>query len=414
MIRDGLLAVKNNSLIYAGPETGAPKIRAEEMIDAAGMLALPGLINCHTHLPMTLFRGLAEDQPLQTWLTQTVWPLEAKLQSQDIHAGALLGCLEMIKTGTTTFADMYFQEGIIAQATQEAGLRAVLAPGLLETVDKDLAERTLERTVQLAEKYHKPESLITIQLGPHAAYTCSPQFLKKVRETATRHKIGIHIHLAESKEEAQKIQEKYHKTETRYLESLGLLGPDLLAAHCIHLNQDDIQTLVQYDVKVAYNPVANMKLAQGTPNIPQLQEHHLTIGLGTDGPASNNTLDMLQNLKIAALLQKQHHQDSTLLPAKTTLRMATRDAARALGLQSIIGSLTPGKRADLILIDTNKPHLTPQHNPYANLVYAANGSDVHTVIVDGRILMQNRRVKTLKELEVIEKSQETAQDLISR
>ena len=256
IIEDGLIATKNNIITYAGPKTKAPKIETEKTIDAAGMVATPGLINCHTHLAMALFRGIAEDQLLKTWLTKTIWPLEAKLTPQDIYYGSLLGCLEMIKSGTATFADMYFHEETVAEAVQEAGLRAVLAPGLLETLNKDLAEETLKQTIQLAKRYHKPDSTIKIQLGPHAVYTCSLNFLKKIRETATRHKIGIHIHLAESEDMANQIEKEHGQTEAQLLESIGFLGPDVLAAHCIHLNQEDMQKLAKHDVKIVYNPVA--------------------------------------------------------------------------------------------------------------------------------------------------------------
>ena len=414
IIEDGLITTKENKITYAGPKRKTPKIETEKTIDASGMVATPGLINCHTHLAMTLFRGVAEDQPLETWLTEAIWPLEAKLKPQDIYYGSLLGCLEMIKSGTTCFADMYFHEETVAKAVQKAGLRAALAPGLLETLDKDLAEETLKQTIQLATKYHKPNNTIKIQLGPHAVYTCSLDFLKSVRETATRYEIGIHIHLAESKDMTDKIEREHGQTEVQLLESIDFLGPDVLAAHCIHLNQEDMQTLAKHDVKIVYNPVANMKLAQGTAEIPDLQKLGITVSLGTDGPASNNTLDMLQNMKIAALLQKAHYGDPTVLPAKTVLEMATRNAAKSLGLERTIGSLEPGKKADIALIDFKKPHLTPQHNPYANIVYSANGSDVQTLIVDGKVLMENREVKTLDEEEIMEKAGETALNLLKR
>lgn len=414
IVEAGLIATKKNIITYSGPKRKAPLITAEKTIDASGMVATPGLINCHTHLAMTLFRGVAEDQPLETWLTKTIWPLEAKLKPQDIYYGSLLGCLEMIKSGTTCFADMYFHEETVAKAVQEAGLRAVLALGLLETLDKDLAEETLKQTIQLVRRYHKPESTIKIQLGPHTVYTCSLNFLKRVRETATRHKIGIHIHLAESKDMANQIEREHGQTEVQLLESIGFLGSDVLAAHCIHVNQEDMRTLAKHDVKIVYNPVSNMKLAQGTAKIPDLQKLGMTVSLGTDGPASNNTLDMLQNMKIAALLQKAHYGDPTVLPAKTVLEMATKNAAKALGLERTIGSLEPGKKADIALIDFKKPHLTPQHNPYANIVYSANGSDVQTLIVDGKVLMENREVKTLDEEEIMEKARETALNLLKR
>ncbi|UCE43946.1 MAG: amidohydrolase [Candidatus Bathyarchaeota archaeon] len=414
IIAKGIIATKDNTINYAGPITRAPNIRAEKTLDATGMVAIPGLINCHTHLAMTLFRGIAEDQPLETWLTESIWPLEAKLGPQDIYHGSLLGCLEMIKSGTTCFADMYFHEETVAKAVQKAGIRAVLAPGLLESLIKDLAEETIKQTIQLAERYHKPNSTIKIQLGPHTVYTCSLDFLKKVRETATRHNLDIHIHLAESEEMANQTKAEYGKTEAQLLQSIGFLGSDVLAAHCIHVNQEDMQTLAKYNVKIAYNPVANMKLAQGTARIPDLQKLGITIGLGTDGPASNNTLDLLRNMKIAALLQKAHYRDSTVLPAKNVLKMATKDAAMALRLDDTIGSLEPGKRADIALIDLKKPHLTPLHNPYANIIYSASGSDVQTLIVNGKVIMENRNVKTLNEEEIMEKAGETSLNLLTR
>lgn len=414
VIEDGAIAIEDHLITYAGPGKRASKMKAEKTIDATGMVATPGLINCHTHLAMTLFRGIAEDQPLDKWLAETIWPLEAKLKPSDIYCGSLLGCLEMMKSGTTCFADMYFHEEKVAEAVQKAGIRGVLAPGLLETLSKDLAEETLKQTIQFAKRYHQPNSTITIQLGPHAVYTCSLDFLKKVRETANRHTLGVHIHLAESEEMAKQIKKKHNQTETQLLDAIGFLGPDVLAAHCIHLNREDMRTLAQNDVKIAYNPVANMKLAQGTAKIPDLQRLGITIGLGTDGPASNNTLDMLQNMKIAALLQKAYCKDPTVLPARAMLEMATIGAAKALGLEETIGSLEQGKKADIVLIDLKKPHLTPLHNPYASIVYSANGSDVHSVIVNGTMLMENREVKALNEEEIMEKARETASNLLKR
>jgi len=415
IIKNGVIAIKNNKITYVGEKTSAPKITAEKIVDARNKVAIPGLINCHTHLTMTLFRGIAEDQPLKTWLTETIWPLEAKLQPRDVYNGALLGCLEMIKTGTTTFADMYYHEDQVAKAVEKAGLRAVLTQGTIEISDPKLGETTLKNSINFATKYHGyADGRVTTRLGPHTVYTCSPKLLTKVREVASRLNLGIHIHLAESKEMIEEVKQKYGFTEVELLRKIGFLGPDILAAHCIHLTKKEMQLLAAHNVKVAHNPVANMKLAQGTAKIENLRDLGVIVGLGTDGPASNNTLDMFETMKIAALLQKLTYLNPTVLSAYGVLEMATVNGAKALGIDRNVGSLEVGKRADIILIDISKPHLKPLHNIYAGLVYSARGSDVDTVIVDGEILMENQQVKTLDEKAVMEEAEKTALDLLSR
>ena len=415
IIRNGLIATKKDKITYVGRETKAPKIKAETTINGKDKVATPGLINCHTHLPMTLFRGIAEDQPLTTWLTQTIWPLEAKLTSNDIYQGALLGCLENIKNGTTTFADMYFHEERIAKAVEKAGLRAVLAQGIIEAEDRQKGEHMLKESVEFAQKHNGyADGRVTTQLGPHAVYTCSPQLLTQTREGASKLNIGIHIHIAESKQMAKLVKKRHGLTEIELLENINFLKSNVLAAHCIHLTEKEMQIMAEHNVKVSYNPTANMKIASGTPKIKTLTDLGITVGIGTDGPASNNNLDMFEEMKTAALLQKIRYMDPTVLKAQQVLEMATTDGAKSLGLEKTVGSLEVGKKADIILIDFRKPHLTPLHDPYANIVYSARGSDVDTVIVDGKILMEERKVKTLDELEVMQKAQRTASDLLTR
>lgn len=415
IIKNGSIVTEKDRIIYVGRETKAPKIKAEIIIDGRGKVATPGLINCHTHLPMTLFRGIAEDQPLTTWLTQTIWPLEAKLTPNDIYQGALLGCLENIKNGTTTFADMYFHEEKIAKAVEKAGLRAVLAQGIIEAENREKGERMLKEGVEFAQKYNGyADGRVTTQLGPHAVYTCSPQLLTQTREEASKLNIGMHIHLAESKQMAKLVKKRYGLTEIELLESINFLKSNVLAAHCIYLTEKEMRTMAKHNVKVSYNPTANMKIASGTPKIKTLIDLGITVGIGTDGPASNNNLDMFKEMKTAALLQKIRYMDPTVLQAQQVLEMATTDGAKALGLEKTVGSLEVGKKADIILIDFRKPHLTPLHDPYANIVYSARGSDVDTVIVDGKLLMEGRKVKTLDELEVMQKAQRTASNLLTR
>jgi len=415
VIEKGLIAIGGDRLSYVGKASEAPGIGAEKVIDGRGKVALPGLVNCHTHVSMTLFRGVGEDQALDQWLEETIWSLEAKLKPRDIYYGALLGCLEMIKGGTTCFADMYFREDMVAKAVEEAGLRAVLASGIIEAGNRERGENLLREGIEIAQKYHgSAQGRIRVSLGPHAVYTCSPDLLKRVRKAASRLGVGIHIHLAESEGMGKQIKERCGLTEVELLESLGFLGSDVLAAHCIHLSTSDMRLLAKYGVKVAHNPVANMKLALGNARIRELMDLGVTVGLGTDGPASNNSLDMLENLKIAALLQKVHYMDPTVLPVRRALEMATIHGAKALGLERGIGSLEAGKKADVILIDFRKPHLTPVHDPYANIVYSAHGEDVDTVIVDGKILMENREVEALKEEEIVEKARRTVLNLMAR
>jgi 5-methylthioadenosine/S-adenosylhomocysteine deaminase len=415
IIKEGIIATKNDKIIYMGKKSKAPRLRAEKIIDGHGKVAMPGLVNCHTHLAMTLFRGIAEDQPLEKWLKETIWPLEAKLKPRDIYDGALLGCLEMIKSGTTTFADMYFYEDHVAKTVEKAGLRAVLAQGILEAGVPRRGEKMLQDSVNFARRYKGyAYGRVTVQLGPHALYTCSPSLLAKVRQKASDLNVGIHMHLAESEETVNQTKQKHDLAEVELLEKIGFLDSDVLAAHCIHLTEKEMQLLAKHDVKVSYNPVANMKLAQGAAKIKDLLDLGVTVGIGTDGPASNNNLDMFQSMKIATLLQKQYYKDPTVLPAQTVLKMATIDGAKALGLEKTVGSLEVGKKADVILIDFKKPHLTPVHDFYANIVYSASGSDVDTVIVDGKTLMENKNVKTLDEEEVVLKAQKTATDIPKR
>jgi len=415
VIDKGLIVIENDRISYVGKVAGAPKIRAENVIEAHGKVAVPGLVNCHTHAAMTLLRGIGEDQDLKKWLNETIWPLEAKLKPSDIYDGALLGCLEMIKSGTTCFADMYFNEDATAKAVEETGLRAVLAPGILEAGNRERGEKYLKEGIKTAKKYHgSANGRISIRLGSHATYSCSPDLLRRVREAASALNVGIHMHIAESKEMVKLVKETYGLTPVELLDSIGFLKPDVLAAHCVYLSERERRLMAKHDVKVAYNPVANMKIALGIPKIKDFLDLGVTVGIGTDGPASNNTLDMLESAKFAALLQKVHYLDPTVLPAQQVLEMATIRGAEALGLDSDIGSLETGKKADIVLINFDKPHLTPTHDPYANIVYSAHGSDVEAVIVDGTILMEGGEVKTVDAEGVMRRAHRTALDLVER
>lgn len=413
IIERGFIAIKDRKITHIGRIAEALSISAKRTLNGQGKVALPGLVNCHTHVAMTLFRGIAEDKPFNEWWRETIYPLEQKLKQSHVRDGALLGCLEMIKSGTTCFADMYFHEDAVAEAVEKSGLRAVLAPGVIEAGNSEMGRRMLQEAERIARKYHGcVDGRINIRLGPHTACTCSPELLKEVRNAASDLKIGLHIHLAESRTMSEALRENFGLSEVELLERIGFLKPDVLAAHCIHLSTRDMQILKKHDVKVAYNPVANMKLATGIPKIHDLLRLAVTVGIGTDGAACNNSSDMFESVKIAALLQKAHYANPTVLPAERVLRMATIEGAKALGLENTIGSLEVGKKADIVLVNLHKPHLTPTHDLYTNLVYSAHGSDVDTVIVDGEMLMENRKVKTLKESEIMKKAQNSAYDLV--
>lgn len=414
-IDDGALAIKDDRIVYVGRTKPRSDLKAERNLDARGKVAMPGLINCHTHLPMTLFRGTAEDQPLGMWLRNTIWPLETKLRSADIYDGALLGCLEMIKSGTTCFADMYFDEHEVAEAVRISGLRAVLAEGIVEAGNKESARKMLDKSVYFAERFRAyAGGRVRTMLGPHAAYSCSPEILAMIRDKAANLAVGIHIHLAESEGLFGNVQEKRSGSEIEFLDQMGFLRSNVLAAHCIDLSNEDMKILSKHSVNVVHVPVANMKLGLGAARICDLIGLNVNVCLGTDGAASNNSLDMFETMKFASLLQKLIYHDPRVLPAFDVLRMATLNGATALGLEQDVGTLQVGKKADVILINLSTPHLTPSHNVCANLVYSARGDDVDTVIVNGKILMNNRQVIGLNEQVVMEKAGKTALDLLSR
>jgi 5-methylthioadenosine/S-adenosylhomocysteine deaminase len=309
---------------------------------------------------------------------------------------------------------MYFYEDMVAKAVKKSGLRAVLAEGIIETEREEHFKGMLKRSVNFIQKFHKSRNgRINCLFGPHAVYSCSSELLSEISELATKLGVGIHVHLAESKLNSSKLEDAYGGSEVEFLDKIGLLKHHVLAAHCVNLSVRDMKILSDRRVNVAYVPVANMKLGLGAARINELIDLGVNVGLGTDGPASNNSLDMFETMKVAALLQKNAYSDPTVLPAEEVVKMATNYGAKALGLENQIGSIETGKKADLILLDVSKPHLKPLHNIYATIVYSARGSDVDTTIVDGKIVMENRMMKTLNEQIVITQAEKTAFNLIS-
>jgi len=357
-------------------------ISAVVMIKAKDGLVMPGLINGHTHAAMSLFRGLADDLPLMEWLNHYIFPVESRMDADFVFTGALLACAEMIMSGTTTFCDMYLFEEELARAAKMAGIRSLVGEVLydFDSPNYGSVENGLRYTESLIKKWQN-DPLVSIAVEPHSLFTCSPDLLSASNDLALRYQVPLIIHLAETMNELDEVKKSYGKGPVEHLQSLGLLGPHLIADHCVHLRKNDIKILAENGVKVIHNPESNMKLASGIAPIPDMLAENVIVGLGTDGCASNNNLDLFAEMDMAAKLHKVNTMDATVMDALTVLRMATIEGARALGISEITGSFEKGKKADIIIIDTKKPHLTPMYNPYSHLVYAVRGNDVsHSII----------------------------------
>ncbi|WP_297519736.1 amidohydrolase family protein [Thermococcus sp.] len=383
---------------------------ADTVIDAKGRIVSPAFINLHTHSPMGLFRGLADDLPLMDWLQNHIWPREAKLTREYTKVGAYLGALEMIKSGTGTFLDMYFFMDGVAEVTLESGLRGYLSYGMIDLGDPEKTGKEIRealRTMEFIEKLNSDR--VHFVFGPHAPYTCSIALLKEVRRLASEHNKLITIHVSETMAEIGQITERYGKSPVVLLDDIGFLGRDVIIAHGVWLDSRDIQILAREGVTVVHNPGSNMKLASGVMPLQKLLNAGVNVGLGTDGAASNNNLDMLEEMKLAALLHKVHNLDPTVADAKTVFRMATLNGARALGIKA--GAIKEGYLADLAIIDFNKPHLRPVNSVISHLVYSANGNDVETTIVDGKVLMLDGEVLTLDEEKILDKVEKTIEKL---
>jgi len=383
---------------------------ADTVIDATGKVVSPGFVNLHTHSPMGLLRGLADDLPLMEWLEKHIWPMEAKLTREHIKAGAYLGVLEMIKTGTTAFLDMYFRMDAVAEAVLEAGLRGYLSYGMIDLGDPERTEKEVKEALREMKAIEGLNSeRIHFVFGPHAPYTCSLALLKEVRKLADEHGKSITIHVAETMAELGKIQERYGKSPVVLLDEIGFLGSDVIIAHGVWLDSRDIAILARDGVTVAHNPASNMKLASGVMPLRRLMNAGVNVGLGTDGSASNNNLDMVEEMKLAALLHKVHNLDPTVADSKTVFRMATVNGAKALRLNA--GVIKPGYLADLVIFDFSRPHLRPLHDVVSHIVYSANGNDVETTIVDGRVLMLDGEVLTLDEERILDKAEKAIKEL---
>ncbi len=410
----GALAIRGDTIVAVGAEKDLLGLEAmaREVLDVQRGAVLPGLINTHTHAAMTLFRGLADDLPLEDWLHHHIFPAERKINAQWVYWGTLLACAEMILSGTTTFCDMYLFEAEVARAAREAGMRALVGEVLYDFPSPNYGpiEKGFDYTLKLIRDF-KQDPLISVAVEPHTPFTCSPDLLRKAGAISAEQGVPLIIHLSETFPENEQIQKQYQTSPVGLLEGLGLLSSNLIAVHCVALSEEDMNALGKAGVKVAHCPESNMKLASGVAPVVPMLSRGITVGLGTDGCASNNNLDLFQEMSTAAKLHKVRLLDPTVMDARTVLRMATIEGAKVLQMDRVIGSLEPGKKADLIILDLKQPHLTPLYNLYSQLVYAAKGSDVTQVFINGKQVLKDRQLTTLNLRTIFEKAHSFARAL---
>jgi 5-methylthioadenosine/S-adenosylhomocysteine deaminase len=411
----GAVAVDGGAIVGLGPrEEVEQAYRGRKRIDASGRLVMPGLLNAHTHAPMTLFRGIADDLPLQTWLREYIWPAEAKWLSPDfVRLGTQLAAAEMIRSGTVLFCDMYFFEDDVAEVCKEAGIRVVIGEGLVDFPNPDYKTPAegLQRNEYLLRKW-SDDSLVVPSIQPHTPYTASSDLMQRGKALADEYGAPYLLHVSETQSEVQESMEKYGRTPVGRLADLGVLGPTTVAIHGVHLTDDDIELLAQHETGVAHCPESQLKLASGFTPVPKLLEAGVKVGLGTDGAASNNDLDMFGEMGTAAKVHKVIAGDPTVVHARQALSMATLGTASVLGLEDRLGSLEVGKRGDIIVLGLDVPHMVPVYDITSHLVYAAHSGDVRTVIIDGQIVMRDRELLTLDEGEIFARAREMARQIV--
>ncbi|TAL28066.1 MAG: S-adenosylhomocysteine deaminase [Nitrospirae bacterium] len=409
VIKDGAVAVKGEAIVDVGQYKDiSKKYLSKKIIPGKNRAVLPGLINTHTHAAMVYFRGMADDLPLKEWLEKYIWPAESKWLSPEFVSDATeLACLEMLKAGITTYSDMYFFEDASGNAAKKIGMRAVLGAGIVDfpTISGKNADEYLGNAEKFIEKW-KGDELITPCIAPHSAYACGPETLKKIKKLADKHDVPIHIHLSETRWEVEDIQKKYGRRPIDHLYSLGLLYEKIVAVHCVWLDENEIQMLARHKVGVSHCIESNLKLGSGITPVPQMLRAGIKVAFGTDGAASNNDLNILSEMSTAAKVHKAVSNDPTVLDAKTALLMATRLGAEVLGLGKITGSLEKGKAADIVIMNLDKPHLTPLYDIYSHIAYSSMASDVESVFVNGKLVVVNRKPCSADEGEIISKARE--------
>ncbi len=411
VIAEGSIGIRDNRIDYIGNCDRGLEAVYSRVLDCKGKAVMPGFVNAHNHLAMTMFRNYADDLKLMDWLFNKIFPLEDKLTDEAVYWASLLAMVEMIKSGTTTFSDMYFFMESTARAASESGMRAALSRGLQGDSGQEELDSRLKENLELYENWNNScNGRVKVMLGPHSIYTCSEAYLRKVAEQSRSRGIPVQIHLSETKEEVKGCIDKHGISPVKYLEKLGLITGQNLAAHCVVVDDADIDILAAGGINVVHNPGSNMKLASGIAPVVKMLDKGINVCLGTDGASSNNNLDMLEELRMAAYLQKVSTEDPTALPVDTVLRMATERGARALGFQNV-GRLTVGSTADLIVLNTEKAHYYPKYNIKSSLVYSGSSADVETVIIDGNIVMEEGHLVTLDEERILYKAQKWASRL---
>lgn len=406
------IGIKDDKIIFVGdiPSDFVP----DEIIEGEDFLTMPGLVNAHTHIAMSLMRNYADDLPFWPWLTEKIWPLEENLTAEDVYWGSLLSIIEMIRSGITCYNDMYFFMDEVAKATEIVGIRANLSRGLVGTKSEEANEK-LKEAVEFYNRWNgKHNNLIKVELGPHAPYTCDDGYLREICEVNKEINAGIHIHLSESVKEVKDSYEQFGISPIEKMEKLDLFKYRTMAAHCVHVSDKDLEILKKYNVSVLNNPGSNMKLANGFANVKKMIDMGINVALGTDGSSSNNNLNMFEEINYAALINKAVSKNPTDIPAFTALKMATINGAKALGREDEIGSIKVGKKADIIMIDIRKPHFYPRYNLISSLVYSANASDVKNVIIDGKIVMKDYVLTTVNENEIMDKLEEMSKKLVEK
>src|SRR6202140_1825124 len=407
---DGAVVVTGDAIVAVGPRAEVEsQYKSAQTIDARGRLVLPGFINGHTHVPMTLFRGLHDDVTLNDWLYKYIFPAEAKNVNEEfVRWGTRLAAAEQIRSGVTTFADMYYFEDAVAEETKAAGMRGVLGETFIDFPAPD--NKTNAEMLAYTEKFLKKwqgDVLIHAALAPHSIYTCSKKTIQDAAALARKYHAPLLMHVSEMKKEWEDSEKANGMSPVQYLEKIGVLGPDLVAAHCIFVDETDRKLLAERQVGCVHNPSSNMMIASGVSPVPEMRAAGVAVGLGTDGPAgSNNDLDLMEEIDLAAKLAKITKMSPLALNAQAVVEMATIDGARALHLEKEIGSLEPGKRADLILISLDAPNAVPMYDVYAQIAYSLKASDVDTVIINGRTVMRDHKLLTLDEQAAIAKARE--------
>ena len=387
-------------------------IELEKIIDGKGKVLMPGLVNAHTHIGMSLLRNYADDLPLFEWLSEKIWPIEGKMTDEDIYWGSLLSMAEMIQTGTTTFCDMYDSMEYVGKGVERSGMRAILAKGMVEDENKD---KKLEDSRKLFENWNnKANGRVKVMLAPHAPYTCSREFIKEIKDLADRLDTGIHIHVSETEGEVKDSLKDKKMTPVEFLDDIGVFERLTVAAHCVHVDKNDMKILKDKNVSPVNNPTSNLKLASGFAPIQEMLDMGINVAIGTDGSSSNNNLNMFEEMHIASIVNKALNKDATSVTAMDVIEMATINGARTLGLEDEIGSIEVGKKADMIIIDINKTHIQPIHNLVSAITYSVQGSDVDTVIVDGEILMESRELKTIDIDKTMKKVRMITDNLLER